>query len=864
MALPEQIGRYMSLREPQREALGVLHGISDGLDYKTARLEAVQQAASDASRFAKPIEFDTEFPSFCFALATGVGKTRLMGACMYYLWRSKGYRNFFILAPNLTIYDKLRAELLPSHAKYMFIGLSDFPTPEVYDGDNYLRYRPEQLVIDNPANVFIFNISKIFTRGDAEFKFHRFNEMLGDSFSAILQGMDDLVVLMDESHRYRGPASINAINHLRPALGLESTATPKHPGNVVYSFTLAQAMGRFVKTPTVVTRTNLTTADEEEMERLKLVDGMTLHEKKKGKVAEHCQAFGLPLVKPFVLVSTKDTKHAAKVRALIESDEFCEGRYRDRVIEIHSGKTATESDDNVQRLLSVEQPTSTVEIVIHVNMLKEGWDVKNLYTIIPLRASVSEILTEQTIGRGLRLPFGEITGDPDLDALDIVSHDQYAKLVEAAKDNPLFRFKELDDSELRPVKTVAVAHKFVDLGDVLDRLQQDEHILFTSELTDEQRLNEVVETIVAEEAARHEREIAAVAEETGEPGEGETAQGMLFEEEDAGPKVRPFDPEELRRELTERLRAFAHANIDVPKITIDTCPEVRIEPFDARVNIGPLELVDQRMLSHDLATGHDRVGDTVEILDIDNPRAFLAGRVIDAIDELDVANDKETVLTLVARYLEQIDEPSDRLGRIVHLYRDAIVKDICNQIDGHLNDNTTTEISMRAGFVKFDRFAKTILERDGVVHYSETVPRSDIRKYLFEGFTKSLFPQVAFDSTPEKDFAALLERDPAVLKWIRPPEGSIPIAFRGRSYTPDFIVETADAKHLVEVKARRHLEPSIDKEVHAKAVSAVRWCAAATTKDRKPWHYSLIPEDVPTPTAELRFVLGQAMAISDC
>jgi len=862
MGLPEQIGRYMSLREPQRESLCVLDEISTVLDYKTARLEAVQQIASDKSRHAKPVEFDTEFPSFCFALATGVGKTRLMGGCMYYLWRSKGYRNFFILAPNLTIYDKLRAELLPSHAKYMFIGLSDFPTPEVYDGDNYLRFRPEQMVIGNPANVFIFNIGKIFTRGDTDFKFHRFNEVLGDSFSAILQGMDDLVVLMDESHRYRGPASITAINHLRPALGLEFTATPKHKGNVVYSFTLAEAMGRFVKTPTVVTRTNLTTADEEEIERLKLIDGMTLHEKKKGKVAEYCQANGLPSVKPFVLVSTKDTTHASKVRELIESDDFCEGRYRGKVIEIHSGKTGTESDENVQRLLAVEQPTSTVEIVIHVNMLKEGWDVKNLYTIIPLRATISEILAEQTIGRGLRLPFGTITGDPDLDALDIVSHDQYAKLIEAAKDNPLFKFKELTEAELRPVKRVPVMHKFVDLEDVLDRLQRDKHILFTAELTDEQRLNEVVERIVAEEAAKHERELTAVAEAGGEAVEGKVAQGALFEDEGAGPKVRPFDPETLRRELTERLRDFAHANIDVPNITIDTCPEVRIEPFDVKVNIGPLELVDQKILSHDLATGRDRVGETVEVLDIDNPRAFLAGRVIDSIDELDVAHDKETVLTLVDRYLDRLGEPADRLGKIVHLYRDAIIGDLRNQIDVHLSDNTRVEVSMRGGFVKFKRFDKTILERDGIVHYSETVPRSDIRKYLFEGFTKSFFPQVAFDSTPEKDFAALLERDATVLKWIRPPDGDVPIAFRGRKYTPDFIVETADAKYMAEIKGRRDLEPEIDQEVHDKAIAAIRWCEAASTQDRKRWEYRLIPENAVGATLEFRFVLSQAVNVA--
>ena len=107
MTLPLQISRYMSLREPQYEALEVLEQISGGLDYKTAQLQTVAEKATEHSRTAKPVQFDTQFPSFCFALATGVGKTRLMGGCMYYLWKSKGYRNFFILAPNITIYEKL-------------------------------------------------------------------------------------------------------------------------------------------------------------------------------------------------------------------------------------------------------------------------------------------------------------------------------------------------------------------------------------------------------------------------------------------------------------------------------------------------------------------------------------------------------------------------------------------------------------------------------------------------------------------------------------------------------------------------------------------------------------------------------------
>jgi superfamily II DNA or RNA helicase len=178
-------------------------------------------------------------------------------------------------------------------------------------------------------------------------------------------------------------------------------------------------------------------------------------------VAEYCQANELPVVKPFVLVSTKDTTHASQVRQLIESDGFSEGRYKGKVIEIHSGKTRAESDENIQRLLAVEQPTSNVEVVIHVAMLKEGWDVKNLYTIIPLRATVSEILAEQTIGRGLRLPFGKITGDPDLDALEIVSHDQYAKLIEAAKKEGTVT--AYDFFLVRPLAALAnLLHRFLD------------------------------------------------------------------------------------------------------------------------------------------------------------------------------------------------------------------------------------------------------------------------------------------------------------------------------------------------------------------------------------------------------------------
>lgn len=859
MKLPEQIKRYMSLRQPQYEALAVLDQISENTDYKTVQLDTVANIASEKSTSAKPIKFDTAFPSFCFALATGVGKTRLMGGCMYYLWKTKGYRNFFILAPNITIYDKLRAELSPSHQKYMFVGLSDFPRPDVYDGDNYLRFNPQAGLFDeNQIRVFIFNISKIFTRTDTDFKFHKFNEMLGNSFSAILQEMDDLVFLMDESHRYRGDASLNAINHLKPVLGLEFTATPKYKQNVIYSFNLAQSIGRFVKTPTVVTRTNLTTSDAEEIERLKLLDGMARHEYKKGRLTEYCQVNNLPMVKPFVLISTKDTTHAGQIKTLIESESFCEGRYAGKVIEIHSGTRGEETDENINRLLQVEQPTSNVEIVIHVNMLKEGWDVKNLYTIIPLRASVSEILTEQTIGRGLRLPFGKITGDYDLDALEIISHDQYARLIQEAKNSPIFKFKELNEDDLRPVKTVPVTHKFIDLDNVLDRLAKRSDVRFTSELTNEQKLNDFVQTIVAEETAKYEM-IAKLEEESEEVKQVLTEQPTLFEVSKPAEEARKFDPAALEAELKDRLRKYAEASIDVPHIITETYTDRKLEPFSVKVNIGPFELVEQRVLTHELASGEERVGDKLEVMEIENPRAFLAGRLIDTIEELDVVNDKEAVLALVDSYISQIDKSAEDFKKITHLYRDAIIRDLKNQIENHIEDESKVEAHVRSGFIKFRPYSKTVLEKDGIVPYTQQVPRSDVKRYLFEGFIKSLYPQVAFDSTPEKDLAAILENDPDVVKWIRPPEGNIPILYRGRNYNPDFIVQTGTMKYIIEVKARNKLEPQIDQEVRDKAIAAIRWCKLASEIEKQfKWEYKLLPDDIITPSYDLKFVLGHS------
>ena len=123
----------------------------------------------------------------------------------------------------------------------------------------------------------------------------------------------------------------------------------------------------------------------------------------------------------------------------IESDDFFKGRFKDKVIEVHSAQRGEESDEAMQRLVALEHDGRT-EIVIHVNKLKEGWDVTNLYTIVPLRASASEILTEQTLGRGLRLPYGTRVARSDedefasVDRLTVIAHDRFDEIIQKAKE----------------------------------------------------------------------------------------------------------------------------------------------------------------------------------------------------------------------------------------------------------------------------------------------------------------------------------------------------------------------------------------------------------------------------------------------
>uniref|UniRef100_UPI004056C433 DEAD/DEAH box helicase n=1 Tax=Alistipes sp. TaxID=1872444 RepID=UPI004056C433 len=405
------IKQRLSLREPLANALEVVAKLTDKLTLKKpADEEAYEAYLKEQLKAAQEVcphckSFERDFPSFAFSIATGIGKTRLMGACIAYLYLKKGIRHFFILAPNLTLYEKLKRDFgEPSYEKYVFKGLAEFAAnpPLVVTGENY----SDSHGMDNMfgrIEINIFNIAKFNSenRGGAP-RMRRLAECLGQSYFDYLASLDDLVILMDEAHRYHADASKKAINELRPILGLEMTATPidekqKPFKNIVFEYNLAQALddGKYVKIPTVARRKNFSKAGlgDQDLDILKIEDAINIHERTKVHLELYARNNNLPLVKPFILVVCKDIRHAESVKLLIENDLFG-GRYAGKVLQIDS---STKKDEEVERLfVALEDPGNQIEIVVHVNMLKEGWDVKNLYTIVPLRAANALTLVEQS------------------------------------------------------------------------------------------------------------------------------------------------------------------------------------------------------------------------------------------------------------------------------------------------------------------------------------------------------------------------------------------------------------------------------------------------------------------------------------
>ena len=916
--IADDIRCRLSLRPPQAESLEILSEIADIIelkkDYDLAeakkQIRELGKKFEEVQRFA---DFERDFPNICFALATGVGKTRLMGAFVTYLHLAKGIKNFLILAPRTTVYRKLIDDFSnQSNPKYVFKGISQFVShpPIIITGETYNKNNNNQISMFDSIKINIFNIDKINRNekgsdGVSMPRVRRLSEYLGSSYFDYLKSLPDLVMLMDESHHYRADAAMRAIGELKPVLGIEVTATPQTESgsttkkfkNVVYEYSLAKALrDGFCKQPAVATRENTDfdklQLSDDEMDKLKLRDGVSFHEDTKYHLDLYSRENNKPLVKPFVLVIAKDTPHADKIFEYVTSDEFFAGAYKNKVIVYHSNQTGEAKNIAEYQLLNLEKPDNEIEIVIHVDKLKEGWDVNNLYTIVPLRKFDSTTLGEQTLGRGLRLPYGQRTGNKKVDLLTVVVHKKFQEIINAAREEDSLINKEnfidinIDDSdvqeELNHRKVVVTAQSVLEqkiqeeekrIEEITDNYKKEEekkklekkadaHNAFLSLSKQGITINQMTKEQVVKEMYKQkiqritEGQVIGTTFDAEQNKEVSLVQTNLLQEQ----QIEQIKEEQkISDEEFEKIKEeFKQLIIEIPKIIVQPVgtTETHFEPFDIDFSSNAIRFspTEAKLLRENLVSGEQ---DSIDATSLYSVSETLCNQIVNKlvdIPEVSYEKDKHILYELANQVIEYyrsyIPEEKD-IENLIPAKINEIFNYIKPQLMNHFYKGETVYDEPKVyPFVKIEPHHYTQYQGQKLYDFKDNITdKTKIKSMLFTNFKKACHDTYQFDSNTEKVFSIILEKpNNNVIKWLKPASKQFNIFWydgaNPHRYEPDFVVETENTIYLIETKKASAMT---DAEVIEKAKSALIYCENATKytskNGGKPWKYVLLPHD---------------------
>ena len=458
----------------QQEAVETIVYLYDAINIK----DKYDLLRFDSSGAVSAGMFDETWRRFVVKMATGSGKTKVMSLVLAWSYYHKLYepdsdlaRNFLVIAPNIIVLDRIRAD---------FDGLKIFFEDPVlpdngYDGQNWrddfqltLHIQDEVRVTRKTGNIFLTNIHRVYSGNNIEPSFDDDNTMdyflgkrptgattdskvdLGD----IVRDIDELVVINDEAHHihdsrlawFKSIEDIhNRLKHKDTFLSLQVdvTATPKHNNGAIFVQTIAdyplvEAISQnVVKHPVLPDSASRAKLAERQsaVYTEKYSDYLNLGvEEWRQTYDEHKKLDK----KSILFVMTDDTKNCDDVAAYLENT-FPE--LKDSVLVIHTknngeiseaatGKKKEELDILRKQANDIDGWDSPFKAIVSVLMLKEGWDVKNVTTIVGLRpyAAQSNILPEQTLGRGLRKMY---PGNHIEEYVSVVGTDAFMDFVES-------------------------------------------------------------------------------------------------------------------------------------------------------------------------------------------------------------------------------------------------------------------------------------------------------------------------------------------------------------------------------------------------------------------------------------------------
>ena len=472
----------------------------------------------------------------------------------------------------------------------------------------------------------------------------------------------------------------------------------------------------------------------------------------------------------------------------------------------------------------------------------------------------------QTIGRGLRLPFGSATHNEDIDTLDIVAHDHYRELVDEIRNSDIFRYRDLDKSGVEQTDSVDVGATDEAQISLFDQVITDIGVKSFSSMEDPETQAALYASYLKMfGSAKPQDEAQSGGEQTSLFDQEDTAASSTAEPETesgqtpAGGKAKaPMSKETFARKLKE----YSVKAISVPKILVQTTSTVSFHTFAVRRSIQDFEVASATIERFDAINQQMLASVDAQALEVDDAMNTLACMLLDSVSELSW-DDADLIIDIVGQYLDQIEGDDEQNRKIVRRYAPLIVNDLRNQLYEHMDKKTYDVHIVQKDLILFRKFVKSV-KKDGKVRFDRPfTDKTNIKKYLFTGYKKAYYPENAFDSDSERLFSIILEEDTDVIRWIKPPLNQLGLFWQaGQQYNPDFLVETEDKKFMVEVKAENE---ATDADVLAKAREGIKWCrfASAADPDGKAWEYRLITDNNIHPGNTCKYTLGTAHRIQE-
>lgn len=789
-------------------------------------------------------------------LATGVGKTYLMAAFVEYL-RHQGVGNVVIVTPGKTVQAKTVANFTPGNKRY--IAGSQVP-PEIVTPQDYSAWVTRtngQATLaygyDAPVLAFIFNIQQLIAPKSLEGETHgstqaalqrkprRFDENAGVLFD-YLKGLGDLVVIADESHLYStSAAAFNAaLRELDPAAAIGLTASTLPGDHVIHTYPLYQAIkDRYVKAPVLAFRKGGYGADQASEEQ-QLRDALQLRSIKQAYYDAYAEQQGLQRLNAVAFVVCADTNHASQVADLLRTPEYLGSE--SAVLQVDS----KHDDEATNRMLdNLDAPNSPVLTVVSVNKLKEGWDVKNIAVVVTLRAMASEVLTQQTMGRGLRLPFGRYTDVWQIDQLDIIAHQSFQELLEAEDVLRQFGLDEAVSSADKGKVAQAIRQAAQSAGTSFDTANQDTG----GDTSTTKAAGGGNDTATAAGQGYHQPSFGDA--ETGENGQGTV--GIATIGDNGYGDDTPFT---LDYVTIERNPKFADVSYKFPvtdvvleqePIDLSDIGDKAIDEAAKKVTSTGDVLLRKEIVK---ALGNKLRAVDAESAEVDSVHISddeAKGALVKLVMNMQLVPSTQNVAAYVSGYLV----PKFMKGVSFDMWTVKSLDSACMQL----------RLLIKEYIDKVQRSTKEVPQIHpkvmNPIGYSlpfgecvyEPIDSGEqfVRGRVYSGWRKSLFSEESFDSySGEYELARLLNTSPHVVWWHRlHPQNMAYIYYTARDrYFPDFVVlDDAGTHWIIEGKDKRGRD---DAKVQAKRKAAeklVRRLAIEPEFVGQTWGYLVAYED---------------------